>query len=328
MVRRVTDDPTPDDSGPHDSALDDRLAWLPRGRPFTAAEARERGVTPGQLHRAVRSGHLAHPVRGVYHRAGLADGLPLRVAVLRLVVPEACVVTDRTAAWLLGARMALAPNDHVMAPLVNVFCPPGHRLRNGLSSSGERRLEPDDVLELNGLRVTSALRTACDLGRLLHRDPALGALDALAALGHFDLEELALRSTRYPGYRGVIQLRNLVPLVDPRAQSPGESSLRLRWLDHGLPRPECQVAVPAPGGGLYYVDIGLPDLRFGAEYDGAEFHGPAEAEHDTGRRCWLERRQGWSLVVARNENVYGRTQDVGPRLASGYRACLKARETR
>ena len=40
----------------------------------------------------------------------------------------------------------------------------------------------------------------------------------------------------------------LAPFVDPDSQSPGESILRLRWLDVGLPRPRCQVEVPAPGG--------------------------------------------------------------------------------
>ena len=99
---------------------------------------------------------------------------------------------------------------------------------------------------LEGLRVTTPLRTACDLGRLLHRDQALAALDSLAALDAFTLAELSLATLRFPRYRGVRQLRVLVPLVDARAQSPGESILRLRWLDAGLPRPECQVAVPAP----------------------------------------------------------------------------------
>ena len=69
-----------------------------------------------------------------------------------------------------------------------MFSPPGYRLRNGLVASGERMLRPEDVVEIGGLRVTTPLRTACDLGRLLHRDQAFAAMDSLAGLGAFSVE--------------------------------------------------------------------------------------------------------------------------------------------
>jgi hypothetical protein len=291
---------------------------LPTERPFTSIEARERGLTYGDLRGLVGHGLLRHPIRGVYVAAELPDTLELRVATLKVVVPEDCVVTDRTAGWLWGANMILAPNDHLEPPLLSVFCPPGLRLRNGLTSSGERRLARDDVVELNGLLVTTPLRTACDLGRLLHRDQAIAALDSLAALGRFSLDELLAAVERYKGYRGVIQLRWLVLIVDPRSQSPGESILRLRWLDAGLPRPECQVEVPTPWGRPYVIDIGLPDLRFGGEYDGDEFHGPEQEEHDESRRVWLRDEGGWLIEVARKENIHGRQQDIHSKLQIGY----------
>ncbi len=84
-------------------------------------------------------------LRGVFHFASIVDDLELRLAILRLVVPPDCVVTDRTAGWLWGANMILAPNDHLQVPPVHVFSPPGYRLRNGLVSSGERMLSAADV---------------------------------------------------------------------------------------------------------------------------------------------------------------------------------------
>ena len=291
---------------------------LPAERPFTSVEARELGLRYADLRRLVGHALLRRPIRGVYVAAALPDTLELRVAILKLVVPETCVVTDRTAGWLWGANMILAPNDHLGAPLLSVFSPPGHRLRNGLTSSGERRLASDDVVELNGLLVTTPLRTACDLGRLLHRDQAIAALDSLAALGHFSLDELLAAVERYKGYRGVIQLRWLVLIVDPRSQSPGESILRLRWLDAGLPRPQCQVEVPTPWGRPYAIDIGLPELRFGGEYDGEEFHGEEQEAHDLTRRRWLGEERGWLIEVARKENIHGRQQDVHSVLQLGY----------
>src|SRR5687768_38528 len=72
---------------------------------------------------------------------------------------------------------------------------------------------------------------------------------------------------------GVVQLGSLGPLVDPRSDSLPEATLRLRWVDAGLPKPECQVPVPSPSGGFYLVDVGLPDEAFGAEYFGERCHG-------------------------------------------------------
>ena len=57
-----------------------------------------------------------HPIRGVLHSSQLPDGLSLRIACLKLVIPEDAVVTDRTAGWLHGAPMILAPNSRPSYP--------------------------------------------------------------------------------------------------------------------------------------------------------------------------------------------------------------------
>ena len=151
--------------------------------PFTPTTARQIGLTPRDLRRLVRAGLLRRPVRGVYVPAHLPDSLALRLAVLSVVVPEDCVVTDRTAAWLWGADMALPPGSHLTVPPVSVFAPRNRRLRNGVVASGQRDLIDRDVAELDGLLVTSMIRTACDVGRLLPRYQAIGVMDALARVG-------------------------------------------------------------------------------------------------------------------------------------------------
>jgi len=301
---------------------DDRLValsrQLPQDRLLTAREARACGLRPEDLRALVRAGLLCHPMRSVYRPATLEDTLPLRIAALRRVVPQDCVVTDRSAAWLWGAASALAPNDHLSVPRISVFAPPGRRLRNGLTSSGERILADRDVAEQEGLQVTTPLRTVCDLARLLHRDQALAAMDSLSALGAFSNTRLCAELDRFRGYRGIRQARTLAPMTDPRSGSFGESVMRLRWMDAGLPRPECQVEIPAPNGSFYLLDMGLPDERFGGEYDGEEFHGPEQAEHDEHRRSWARDHESWTLVVARKVNVFGRGQDVERRLREAY----------
>lgn len=282
---------------------------VPLDRPFTWEEAGRLGVTARRLRSWVDQGLLAHPVQGVYHAVQLPDGLDLRLACLRLVVPEDAVVTDRTAGWLHGAEMILAPGDHRAVPRVSMFRAPGHRLRNPLVASGERAFEDCDVEEIQGVRVTTPLRTACDLGRLLHRDQALAALDALTRLGRFTVPELVAESgRRYRGARHVRQLRSLALLADPRAESPGESVLRLRWLDCGdLPRPVPQVPVRGPDG-LCFLDLAVEGIRYAAEYDGEEWHGPEHREHDRRRRDWFRRNGGWEIDVLRRDDVHGRTQ--------------------
>lgn len=289
--------------------------------PFRTATALEAGATYPRLREWVSEGLLCHPVRGVYHSPLIPDTLSLRIQALRLIVPADCVVTDRTAGWLWGADMILAPGDHLATPAASVFCPPGKRLRNGLVASGERFLTPEDVAEVDGLQVTTALRTACDLGRLLHRSQALAALDSLMGLNGFSQADLCVEAGRFVGYRGVVQLRALSSIVDQDAKSPGESALRLHWLDAGLPRPRCQVPVPSPTGGTWWLDMGLERQRFAAEYDGEEFHGEEHREHDEQRREWLRAQHGWVIVVLRRDNVFGRTQDADRLLRAAYSQC-------
>jgi hypothetical protein len=294
--------------------------------PFTTAQARSQGITPNQLTRLTEAGFLRRILRGVYVATQVPDTRQLRAAALRLVVPANAVVTDRTAGWLLGARRIDAPNAHLEIPPLSVFSTrAGLRLRNDLCVSGERRLLKQDITEIDGVRVTTPLRTACDLGRLLHRDQAIAALDSLSRLRAFSRDELVAEIGRFRGYRGVRTLRPLAHLVDGRSESPSESVLRLRWLDcPSLPKPEPQVPVAGPNGTTYWLDLGVEELRFGAEYDGAEFHSSDEDRaHDEDRRNWMRRNLGWTIEVFRRESIYGQHQDVQERLRAGIRTARR-----
>jgi hypothetical protein len=58
-------------------------------------------------------------------------------------------------------------------------------------------------------------------------------------------------------------------LLDPGAQSPRESYLRLLLIEAGLPRPLTQIPVfGADGLPIAYLDMGWPDLMVAVEYDG------------------------------------------------------------
>jgi hypothetical protein len=292
---------------------------LPLDRPFTAAQAAAAGVTRAVLRRLLRDHYVRRMVKGVFVAAQTPDSLMLRAQALLLIVPKHAVVCDWTAVWLFTG--VLPPNQHLEVPPVSLFLPRGRgRLRNELCSSGERSFARGDVMTLEGLTVTTPLRTAWDIGRLAHRDLAIGALDALLRMGGFSHDELLGGVERFRKQRGVVQLRHLAPLADPRSQSTGESTLRLRWRDlPSLPPPEPQVPiVDAHGREIFYLDLGVRDLRFAVEYDGEQFHTTDEdVEHDRQRREWIEKNRGWIIEVVRKDNVFGRARDVERILIQG-----------
>lgn len=287
--------------------------------PFLRREALASGATDRELQRLCREGHLRRLLRGVYVGGTRPDSLSLRAEALRLVVPRDGFVADRTAAWLHGADAALAPNDHLDVPPVSIFRHPGTgRLRNGLTSSGERWVTPRDLTVVGDMPVTTPLRTALDLGRLQRRDLALAGMDALVGLGDATTTCILAEIPRFAGMRGVVQLRTLAPLVDGGAQSQGESALRLRWWDAGLPRPALQVPVRRPDGRYFYLDLGLRSHRFAAEYDGQAWHSsPDQRRRDDARRAWL-RGAGWTVVVLGRADVYDRQTAIDS-LAEAWR---------
>lgn len=292
---------------------------LPLDRPFTSRQAEAAGVSRGVLRRLLRDHYIRRLLKGVFVAAQAPDSLMLRAQALRLVVPEFTVIVDWTAVWLYTGL--LPPNQHLEVPPVSLFRHRGKgRLRNSLCSSGERSFIEEDLVTIAGLTVTTPLRTAWDIGRFTHRDIAIGALDALLRLASFPREEMLAGVERFRRQRGVVQLRQLAPLADGRAESLGESVLRLRWLDlPSLPRPEPQVPIlDEDGHVIYRLDLGVTELRFAAEYDGEEFHtDDADVEHDRQRRGWIERNRDWRIEAVRKENVFGATRDVERLLYEG-----------
>jgi hypothetical protein len=293
---------------------------LPSDRPFTAAMALEAGISRRRLAGLISDGLVRGVVTGVYAPSQVEDDLRLRVAALGLVVPDHAVVIDRAAGWLHGMPV-LRRGAHLTVPPVEV----GHTTQSRSirpEVDGHRRgLLPRDVTTIRGVRATTPLRTALDLGRLLWRFDALSALDAAARTG-VDPDEMAAESERFRGYRGVRQLRVLLSLVDAGAESPPESALRLHWLMAGLPRPTTQLWVDGPDGDRYRLDLTLPELGYAAEYDGLEFHGPLQLEHDCKRRDWL-RSQGWMIDVFGKHDVYTPGTSIQDRLAASFSAARR-----
>ncbi|MCF6379428.1 hypothetical protein L2K70_17595 [Nocardioides KLBMP 9356] len=292
-------------------------APLPVDRPFTAKESDSLGVGASLRRRLVQKGLLRPVLRGVFVASHLDDSLRLRVAATKLLVPEHAVAVDRTAAWVHGVDALPRSAIHTM-PNLDIFSGAASRLRRPGVTSGIRDFSSADLTEIDGLRLTTQLRTTCDLGRLLWRFDALGAIDGFLRQG-LDHGLLLDEVERFKGYRGVIQLRALAPIGDPKAESPPESALRLHWYDADIGTPQTQVWVHDDNGRpKYRIDVGEPGVRYGAEYFGELFHDEDVRQHDERRIAWLEQQRAWSMDIFTKLDVYGTELSAADRLRRGF----------
>ena len=278
---------------------------LPLGEPFTAAIALEHGITRPRLYRLVEEGVIRRVFRGVYVDSAADDDLLLRAKALALVVPPTAVVTDESAAWAHGVDL-IARGEHIVLPRLTVVQPLERtRVRKRGADGGRRLLFPRDIETRHGVRITTALRTALDLARTRSRTGGIAALDAMLHTGDFTHDEMLEEIKRFKDFRGVVRLRSLAPLADGRAESPAESVMRLLWLDAGLPPPQLQIPVLDDDGlPAYRLDLGLEEIRYAAEYDGAAWHGPGQRAHDRRRRAWIREERGWTIDVLTTDDVF------------------------
>jgi hypothetical protein len=188
-------------------------------------------------------------------------------------------------------------------PRLETFVLRGHkRVTRQQAGGGERDLAPRDITTLAGVRLTTPVRTCLDLACRLTPYEALAALDAFARLHGITAFELMDELPRYRRRRGVVQARRLVPLLDGRAESSGESFTRLAIIDANLPLPRPQHWVTDRGQPVYRLDLAYPVQKVCVEYDGQEHHSSEEQrEADRCRRSWL-RDRGWHVIVVTKDD--------------------------
>jgi hypothetical protein len=155
----------------------------------------------------------------------------------------------------------------------------------------------DEVQILAGRAVTTPERTAFDIGRRGSRRTAVAQLDALARATGLELGNVIRVAVRHRGVRGLRQLETVLDLVDPGAQSPRESCLRLLLVEAGLPRPQTQVPVLGVDGvPIAYLDLGWEDSMVAVEYDGDQHRVDRRQYLKDIRRLEMLERIGWLVV--------------------------------
>jgi hypothetical protein len=278
--------------------------------PFTWQQARAAGLSRRQLDDALEWRLLRRVLHGAYAVADLPDTPLSRAQAARLVTSPYAVLCDRTAAWVLGCDV----HDYReldLIPPVESYVLRGHDPTDRPEcDGGTRDLLPVDWCVVAGVRVTTPIRTAMDLGCKLDRRSALAAMDALMRAYGFTVADMVRLLPRYFRRRGVRRLRTIVTLADARSESPAESWVRLEIVDHDLPVPVLQHWVVVEGIPTYRLDLSYPHARVAVEYDGEGFHTrPEDRERDRRRREHLE-ELGWTVIVLTKHDLAGERLDA------------------
>jgi hypothetical protein len=271
------------------------------GEVFLGREAMGDGLSRHDLRRWYR------PLfRGVYVSKWTTPTLADRTLGAWLTTDRTGVIAGVAASALHGAEWV--DDTEPIEILVN-----DRRRQSGLVVRMDRVAE-DEVTTVRDLPVTTLARTAFDLGRYQKRSSAIARLDALMRAAPFSADEISMLMQRYGPVRGLRQLRELLPLVDPGAASPKESQLRLLLIDNGFPIPETQIPVFDGDVPFAFLDMGWRHIQLAVEYDGDQHRTDRPQYVKDMRRHQKIAKRGWEVirVIAedRKSEVLGRVYEA------------------
>lgn len=253
------------------------------GEPFVGRDA----LTSGTLNRHQLRTRYRAVCPNVYLSNQAQLSLERRIATAWLWSGRRAIIAGAAAAALHGAKWI---DDDITIELIH----PNNRPPHGVLTRRDVLLD-GEVTVVDGLAVTTAERTAFDIGRREPRRMAVARLDALARATGFKVDDVALLANRHPRARGLRQLETVLDLVDPGAESPRESYLRLLLIDAGYPRPQTQIPV-VTGDKTYYLDMGWRDCMVAVEYDGDQHRVDRWRYVNDIKRLETLERLGWLVI--------------------------------
>lgn len=255
---------------------------LPQG-PFLVRTAMDLGLSRARL----RGHDLGQPLWGVRHPDSRPPAFPdaLRAAAVLLDDDEAFCLETSARIQRLPLPDEWNPDEpvHVCGPTV------GSRLRrHGIVS--HRGLELRSTLQSGPYLCTDAVTTWADLAPSLALDDLVVLGDAVAhwrrGIPFTALQEITAARARR---RGVHRMREALPLIRLRSDSPMETRARLLFVRAGLPEPALNVpVVDEAGEWLGTGDFVWKERRVVAEFDG-DYHR-------------VDRRR-WQVDVGRRESI-------------------------
>jgi len=257
----------------------------------TVGQAVATGFTRSEVRTRVDTGLWARAGTGLIRLPDLESADVWRGRVRKAVVAsgEFAIAARYTAArWhdLAGAP-TIAPIQIAVPPERHPVERPGIKIVRTV-------LTDDDIHYVDGIAVTSPLRTVVDCARYGDHVAAVCLIESAVRSDKVTLQEVTAGIGAVKGQRGSARAAYALQRVDLRSESPLETRVRLMLLDDGLPYPELQLEFAVNGVrgriDLAYQRGGGSTFRgLAIEADGRETHARAEAFHsDPIRQTALE----------------------------------------
>lgn len=266
--------------------------------------ALERGWSDDELARRARGGELSRLRRGAYVDGALpqneADRHRLLVHATVAGLRRRAVVSHQSAAVLLGMPLWGARLDRVHL----TRRPPAWNDTGRVLVCHVARLRADEIVEVDGVEVTSPVRTALDLARSLPEEAAVVVLDLALHQKIVDHDVLRQRLLDIAGTPGSRRAARAVAAADHRSESVGETRSRLLLHGLGLPPSTLQFGVVADGRRLGRADFAWEEEGLLGEFDGRVKYGrllrpgqdPGDAVFEEKVREDAFRDLGWGVV--------------------------------
>lgn len=270
-----------------------QLRW-----PFIGAEALAGSAIP---ERAMRK--LYRPLYpGVYIPRDVEPSARVRAEAAWLWSKRRGVLAGLSAAAMLGSKWI---SGELPAELIH-----DNRRPPSLLTVRSDGLHAAEVLDIRGIAVTTAARTAFDIGRhTIVETLAAMRIDAVMNRTSIDPEAIRAVAEAHPGVRGLSRLRTVLSLVDGGAESPQETIARLALIRARLPKPTTQVEIfDEFGEFVARVDMAYEAVKVAIEYDGEQHWADPKIRQADIDKMYELNRLGWIVIrVSSHQLRYRRT---------------------
>ncbi len=229
---------------------------------ITLEQAREAGLSERAVQRRVQSGRWRRCARGVYFvdDRPFSDAARIRAAVWGY--GSLAAASGLTAAWWHGLTRFAPDLPEVTVPRDS------HGRRHSGTRVRRRDLDPADVVELAGMRVTCLPLTVVEAAA--QRGGGAKLMDN-ALQRHVDLNSLWRTHLRNKGRTGAPRSRRLLQAAAGGARSEAERLLHKILREAGITGWKADYRI-----GGYRVDVGFPRAKVAIEVDGFAFHSGVE----------------------------------------------------
>ena len=258
---------------------------------FTTAQALGAGHSREEIRTFLRTRRWAPVRRGVYCTAESASGRDERTSHLVATAAVLLVLDGRAA---VSHASGAAVHDLLVPAraLAEVRLTDPDEWRRGRGYRVSRAQLPEEqVVDWGPFAAASIARSLVDCAREWDLVDAVVAMDDALHRGLVTpaaLRDVVLGQRHWEGIGGAARA---VSLADARAESPLESRGRVQIVTNGLPVPELQVDLWAPGGHLGRVDAWYEDAAVAIEFDGRVKYRDPWRGRSSADVLWEEKRR-------------------------------------